>query len=159
MITHSHHELLSAVLTTSQAGTAASWWDDGNSTVVPCHCLLPPPTLICTTRRPRTPLPTIHALCCVLRHWWMYDPRILNVPTGYQMLSRPFVNAFPVLCRKGAGSFRNCLSDIFLLSKNRCFCLIKSSGQVTVSSAYAFINKLCLSVKITPSRDSWETGI
>lgn len=127
-----------------------------------CQYLLPQQNHIYTAWKLGALLATIHVLCCVVRHWCMCNPRILNVPTGYQILSRPFVNTFPVLCRKWASSFQIYLNDIFVLSKNLCSCLIKSSGQLTASSvlqAYAFINKFCLSVKITPSRDSWETAI
>lgn len=100
-------------------------------------------------------------MCCVAGHW-SKNPRILNIPTGYQILSRPFVNAFLLLCRKGASSFPIYFNDIFVLSKNLCSCPIKSSGQLTASSvlwACAPINKFCWSIKTTPSRDSWETAI
>lgn len=130
------------------------------SKVTLCQYLLPQQNHIYTAWKPRAPLATIHVLCCAARHWCMCNPRILNVPTGYPILSRPFVNTFPALCRKWASSFQIYLNGIFVLSKN--LCLIESSGRLTVSSvlqAYAFINKFSLSVKITPSRDSQETAI
>lgn len=132
------------------------------SKVTPCQCLLPQQNHIYAAWKAHVPLATIHVLCCVAGHWWMCNPRILNIPTGYQILSRPFVNSFLVLCRKGASSFQIHFNDIFVLSKNLCSCSIKSSGQLTASSvlwACALINKFGWSVKTTPSRDSWETAI